>query len=110
VVLCKADKAFAAIEKASKAHAKAAKELAAAVYAEFPKGVRVRVPIGKSSAEGIIVGAPDPSDPERVPVSLNAWRPYKRNIHYSLVEIIDDLFVGREQEIDDPIVDGGLNG
>lgn len=82
------------IEKARKEHQKTAVALAKVVAAAFPKGTRVRVPMGKGTTEGIVCGKPTPEEPLRVPVQLDCRRDFQRHILFQEVELLDDLFEG----------------
>ncbi|OKS78743.1 hypothetical protein PsaNZ64_00235 [Pseudomonas syringae pv. actinidiae] len=80
------------IEKASKDHRKTSSALAKAVAAAFPKGTRVRVPMGKGTTEGVVCDKPCVEDPLRVPVRLACRRDFQRSILFNEVELLDDLF------------------
>lgn len=87
------------IERTRKEHQKTAVALAKAVAAAFPKGTRVRVPMGKGTTEGIVCGRPSSEEPMRVPVQLDCRRDFQRNILFQEVELLDDLFEGQDAPV-----------
>lgn len=83
------------IEKALNDHRKTSVALAKAVAAAFPKGARVRVPMGKGTTDGVVCDKPCAEDPMRVPVRLACRRDFQRSILFNEVELLEDLFEER---------------